>query len=56
MNEHDANGERVAALGKSLNDAMLDAINALPPEDRAAMCDKVRDGLTNAPVFRIVGE
>lgn len=54
MNEHEANAERVELLGKSLDDAMLDAINALPPEARPAMCDAVRDGLTNAPRFRIV--
>lgn len=53
MNEYEANAERVNLFGKSLDDAMLDAINALPPEDRALMCDKVRDALTNAPVFRI---
>jgi hypothetical protein len=56
MNEHEANAERVAALGTSLNDAMLDAINALPPEERALMCDKVRDAITNAPIFRIVDD
>lgn len=54
MNEYEANAERVNLFGKSLDDAMLDAINALPPEDRVLMCDKVRDAVTNAPVFRIV--
>lgn len=56
MNEHEANAERVDLLGKSLDDAMLDAINALPPEDRPLMCDKVRDALTDAPKFRIVDD
>jgi hypothetical protein len=54
MNEHEANLERVDQLGKSLNDAMLDAINALPPEDRAVACDKIRDAVTGAPKFKIV--
>lgn len=55
MNEHEVNAERVDLLGKSLDDAMLDAINALPEDDRALMCDKVRDALTDAPLYRIVG-
>lgn len=53
MNEHEANAARVAGLGRSLDDAMLDAINALPVEDRSVMCDKVRDALTGAPRFVI---
>lgn len=54
MNAHEARQERVELLGKSLDDAMLDAINALAPEDRPLMCDKVRDALTDLPLFRIV--
>ncbi len=45
--------ERVLAAGRSLDDAMLDAINALPVDKRAAMCDLVRDAITNAPRFVI---
>lgn len=41
-------------VGKSLDDAMLDAINALPPEERAEMCERICDALTNAPKYRIV--
>jgi hypothetical protein len=41
-------------LGKSLENAMLDAINALPPQERPAMCERVRDAMTNQPAFRIV--
>jgi hypothetical protein len=33
---------------------MLDAINALPPQERPAMCERVRDAMTNQPAFRIV--
>lgn len=53
MNEHEANVERVNALGKSLDDAMLDALNTLPPDERALMADKIRDGMTDLPMFRI---
>lgn len=54
VNEHEANRQRITDIGTSLNDAMLDAINALPPEQRPVMCDIVRDALTDAPVFHIV--
>lgn len=53
-NEHEANVERVDQLGRSLDDAMLDAINALPPQDRAVACDKLRDAVTGAPKFTVV--
>lgn len=54
MNEHEANAERVDLLGKSLDNAMLDALNRLPAEERTLVADKIRDALTDAPVFRIV--
>jgi hypothetical protein len=56
MNEHEANEERIAVLGGSLNDAMLDAISTLPVADRAEAYVTLRDAMAHAPVFYVVGD
>lgn len=50
----DAKLTAVKGMSTVLDNAMLDAINALPEEDRPAMCDAVRDAITDAPKYRIV--
>jgi hypothetical protein len=54
VDDGELTGQTLRGMGVALENAMLDAINALPPQERPAMCERVRDAMTNQPAFRIV--